>query len=1022
MTSSLVFISYCHRDEAWKDRLVSHLGVLKHQGLLDLWDDRRIAGGTSWHDEICGAIAEASMAVLLVSAHFLTSQFILEQEVPRLLDRRAKDGFRVFPIIAEPCAWGTVHWLQRLQIRPTDARPLSTFEPTEVDTQLAAIASEIATLVKGNRNEARFGTNVSLAPRRVSISRMPTTGRFLLGRKQNLDALDQAWQDPNTRVLSIVAWGGVGKSALMNHWLARLAKEQYRGAELVYAWSFYLQGTQNQLMSADEFVASALQWFGDKDPSQGSEWDKGARLAEFIASTRTLMILDGLEPLQYPPGPKEGHLKDKSLAALLRELAGNNLGLCVISSRLAVADLHSFTDTTVRQIDLERLSPTSGAELLRAYGIRGSQEELRLASEEYGGHGLALTLLSTYLRDAHGGNVAGRRGMSQLKQDERKGGHARRVMESYERWFRDDPALSVLYMVSMFDRPTRPDEIAALRDPPIPGLGEPLHGVDSDEWSNVIARLRRSKLLSEAHPDDHEALDAHPLVREYFSERLRQNNLEAWKEANARLYVFFRDNSREFPDTLQEMDPLMRAVLFGCRAGRYRDALHEIYFPRIMRGNERYATNVLGANGAVLATLAHFFEVGAWAKPILIGNGPDQKLELGDQLTLLTHAGPALLATRGWSSSEVVAAYKKASDICREIGDTPKLFRVIRGLWSYHSVASKLTQARELALDLMRIADIAGSDDFRLEANMALGHTDFWLGDFERAVARLDTALQVYDFDVHHDSHTARYGEDPGVICLCYKAVAAAVLGFPTQGESVVRETLRLSSLLRHSFSKGFALYGSAWFYAQLLDAERTQHFALAELDLAKEHGYTAWAALAQTLKGWALTLMGQVDEGIREMTEGRLAWHATGGGVKGVFFAALLADACLRAGRLDECREWIRLATAAARPEGYYLPEIYRVKAELLHALGAGESDVYDCFKQSLSIARTQHARLFELRATVSLCRVSSQPALRKEAVTQLRQTFGWFTEGSETVDLVSARTILEELSGQYDSGHDDV
>ena len=86
--------------------------------------------------------------------------------------------------------------------------------------------------------------------------------------------------------------------------------------------------------SADEFLDAALTWFGDPDPRIGTAWEKGERLAKLISHRRTLLVLDGLEPLQNPPGPQEGRLRDPSLQALLRELAAFNAGLCVITTRL----------------------------------------------------------------------------------------------------------------------------------------------------------------------------------------------------------------------------------------------------------------------------------------------------------------------------------------------------------------------------------------------------------------------------------------------------------------------------------------------------------------------------------------------------------------------------------------------------------------------------------------------------------------------------------------------------------------
>jgi hypothetical protein len=147
MSRPAVFISYSHQDEEWKDRLVTHLGVLQSQDLLDLWDDRRIGAGQDWYQEIQEAMATASVAILLVSANFLTSQFILGEEVPRLLERRDTEGLRIFPVIVKPCAWQTVGWLSRMQVRPKDGRPLSAGDEHQIDADLTSIAEELAAIV-----------------------------------------------------------------------------------------------------------------------------------------------------------------------------------------------------------------------------------------------------------------------------------------------------------------------------------------------------------------------------------------------------------------------------------------------------------------------------------------------------------------------------------------------------------------------------------------------------------------------------------------------------------------------------------------------------------------------------------------------------------------------------------------------------------------------------------------------------------------------------------------------------------
>ena len=231
---------------------------------------------------------------------------------------------------------------------------------------------------------------------KISIAKLPITGEHLFGREEELKRLDAAWAEAGTNVISLVAWGGVGKSALVNHWLGRMAKDNYRGAARVYGWSFYSQGARETAASADPFIDAALRWFGDPDPAEGSPLDKGARLAHLVRQERTLLILDGLEPLQHPPGPDGGRLKDPGLAALVRELAAANPGLCVVTTRHKVADIGPHAGTTAPVIDLENLPEEAGAQLLQALGVNGSDGELRRASREFGGHGLALNLLGTY--------------------------------------------------------------------------------------------------------------------------------------------------------------------------------------------------------------------------------------------------------------------------------------------------------------------------------------------------------------------------------------------------------------------------------------------------------------------------------------------------------------------------------------------------------------------------------------------------------------------------------------------------
>ena len=305
--------------------------------------------------------------------------------------------------------------------------------PTDLLKAMPAITTAISArrritrqgLQKIPSTASHVGTRKPLAklgPKEVSVARLPVTGSDFFGREEDVAFLDAAWANKDVNVVTIVAWAGVGKSTLVNHWLRRIAVKHYRSAELVFGWSFYRQGTSGHTSSADEFVDAALAWFGDPDPRLGTAWEKGERLAKLVAHRRTLLVLDGLEPLQNPPGPQEGRLREPSLQAFLRELAAFNTGLCVITTRTPIADIADQERTSALRRDLEDLSSEAGAKLLRALGVKGGQAELRSASDEFSGHCLALTLLGSYLTDAYHGDIHRREEVSaRLAHDLRQG-------------------------------------------------------------------------------------------------------------------------------------------------------------------------------------------------------------------------------------------------------------------------------------------------------------------------------------------------------------------------------------------------------------------------------------------------------------------------------------------------------------------------------------------------------------------------------------------------------------------------
>lgn len=476
-----------------------------------------------------------------------------------------------------------------------------------------------------------------ILPNIPELKRQIANSRFLkhcaedfLGREAELAFLDDFWLQ-RINVLSLIAWGGVGKTSLVVQWIQQrfIDREwQEDGAPSLWRyfdWSFYDQGTGSldddtavRTGNVGDFFEEALEFFGDPDPKMPG---KGKRLAELVRQQHSLLILDGLEPLQAPPNSYHpGQLLDPDLHDLLVALAQLNPGLCLLTSRQVVRDLAGLSGKAAVTKDLDELPKETAVRLLRKMQIKGTDKELTEACEKFDCHALSLTLLGRFLLDAHDGEIAridrvNLRKADRLTRPERHR-TAWRVLEAYDEWLNvakaDPTLLAVLRLVGLFDRPATTDCLRELRTRDIiPGLTDAIHCLDQEQWNILLRRLERAKLVrlrpSEMLPDESD-VDAHPLVREYFAEQLRTRMPDAFVDAHSRLFHYLSDSTEYRPDTLGGLQPLYQAVTHGCLAQRHQEACDKIYRERIQRGGEAFSTKKLGALSADLGAVAAFFE------------------------------------------------------------------------------------------------------------------------------------------------------------------------------------------------------------------------------------------------------------------------------------------------------------------------------------------------------------------------------------------------------------------------------
>ena len=318
------------------------------------------------------------------------------------------------------------------------------------------------------------------------------------------------------------------------------------------------------------------------------------------------------------------------------------------------------------------------------------------------------------------------------------------MMESYQTWFGEGPELSVLRLLGLFDRPADEKALEALLKPPvIDGLTESLTYLSRADWRTILARLRRAKLLAGEDPHNPGQLDTHPLVREHFGEQLQSQRSETWKECNRRLYNYYRALAPQLPDTFSDMEPLFLAVIRGCNAGLYREALHEVYIPRIQRGDIHFAANVLGARSALLSVLVHFFERGRWGSPVETA-AAGQSLTAEDQLFILMQAGMYLTATRGFGAPEAQICYDRAERLCHSLNRPLLLYVTLAGHWRFSLHTEKLTSTMRIAERVCTLAEEQNNPALKVGAYQFLAATLYNLGNFQAARKYARSGIQIW--------------------------------------------------------------------------------------------------------------------------------------------------------------------------------------------------------------------------------------------------------------------------------------
>jgi predicted ATPase len=240
-------------------------------------------------------------------------------------------------------------------------------------------------------------------------------------------------------------------------------------------------------------------------------------------------------------------------------------------------------------------------------------------------------------------------------------------------------------------------------------------------------------------------------------------------------------------------------------------------------------------------------------------------------------------------------------------------------------------------------------------------------------------------------------------------------LGYPEQALQRSQAALTLAREMSHPPTLAAVLFFAAMHHQARRERQLAQERAEAGIALAREQGLLHWVAYDSIVRGWALAVQGQWEEGIAQIQQGLVAQHRVGAHIARPAFLSLLTEAHAAAGQAEVGLGVLAEALALVDDTGerYWEAEIYRLKGALL--LQQATSDVPQaeaCFQQALAVARRQQAKSWELRVAMSLARLWQQQGKRAEARELLAPIYGWFTEGFDTADLKEAKALLEEVA----------
>jgi transcriptional regulator with XRE-family HTH domain/predicted ATPase len=357
----------------------------------------------------------------------------------------------------------------------------------------------------------------------------------------------------------------------------------------------------------------------------------------------------------------------------------------------------------------------------------------------------------------------------------------------------------------------------------------------------------------------------------------------------------------------------------------------------------------------------------------LVHNGSWGPERLRQELALQARLSHLLAQTRGYASNAVAEAASRAWELAKRLND-PKEFSSAWRIGIAQLVRADYQQAEAFGAKLLESRDVT-TDVGLWAGHLVVGIVMTNTGRLREANSHLGDAVTIAEsFRISETTRLDAFVHHPLVTAKGQAAQVAWLLGDDARCTRLLIDSLAFALELDHPSTLAFALFWASVGAMFLRDPELSLRRAGEAVTLCQERGFAHLGAESRILRGWALVRLQSFDEGLNEIQEGLRAYQGTGARIALDAFFGLQAEACLSAGRLDEGLEAVERGFAENTEVGtmFWLPELFRVKAELLSAMSrSGLEDAVREVERAIDLATGLEAHAFRLRATATLRKV---------------------------------------------------